>query len=121
MNKQTQNQNHAKSSDEIVKPLGFAKPAGDSIEKFGDRIGHDGVRKLGDAIEHIGENSSVEAAYEMAGEWVSTLTDRAQQFERQVVRVVKNRPFAVLFGALAVGYIASRILTSNSSERTSRK
>lgn len=48
---------------------------------------------------------------QMDGDWVANISNRASEFESTIKGFVKQRPLAILFGALAIGFVANRFLS----------
>lgn len=51
--------------------------------------------------------------------WVNTVTQRADDFDRQIQDFIRRRPVAVMLGVLALGFVAKKIIDSSESKHNS--
>ncbi len=115
---------------------GLAKKMGDKIETFGNKI-----ERVGDTVEHLGETQNGSAklgdtqagrklqqvtdkvadkasqATNQASDWISDATAKVRSFQSDTVDYIKARPLAFIAGAIALGFVANRLLSSGKSEK----
>ncbi len=116
------------TSSSTAAPL--TKKIGDAIERVGDEVEHRGFKKTGDAIEKFGDTvehlqdrrknrsnslSTSGSEHESSESWIAPITERVGEFESKVENLIRTKPLAVLAGALAVGYLANKLIFSSRS------
>lgn len=52
--------------------------------------------------------------------WISTITQRADNFDQQVQDFIRRRPIAVMVGVLALGFIARKLMDRADHENSAK-
>jgi hypothetical protein len=98
----------------------FNKKVGDGIEKAGDRLNEAGFATIGDAVHKAGdtvEHMDKSKMKQQASNWLSDISQRAQDFDSDMKDFIKERPLTVLLGAIAVGFVASKLISAASVKK----
>lgn len=98
-------------SNSPVRPVGSGS---DRSEKsgYGGSTGSKELSSMGSGTSSTTLPTSAMSDSGMGGDWMSNVSGRAGEFENRIKEFVKQRPLAILAGALAIGFVANRIFMS---------
>lgn len=91
-----------------------AQRVGDVIERVGDRIEQAGFKRTGSFVHSVGDNVE-HMDTGMAKRWIGDMPKLYSDLQTNAGNMVRRNPLLFIAGAVAVGFIASRVLFGASS------